>query len=149
MYSRHDESPASSCSTTRPVFPFSFFFASTPVIRQPAKEIRIYNSNWFSIPLSAIPLVPSSSDDTCASANCYPFVYTRLIEPSPILSRSLGVVRAAVDSSKLCANATGIYDRGKCLTISHEKDEFDDDRMNSMTIDSFQDCSLSNKLFIR
>lgn len=57
MYSRHDESPTS-CPTTSPRFLFpSFFFASTPVIRQLAKEIRIHNSNRF----AALPVAPLST----------------------------------------------------------------------------------------
>lgn len=57
MYSRHDESPAS-CPTTSPRFLFpSFFFASTPVIRQLAKEIHIHNSNRF----ASLPVAPPSA----------------------------------------------------------------------------------------
>jgi hypothetical protein len=42
-----------------------FFIASTPVIRQLAKEIRIHNSNRFSFLLA--PPTPPSSDDTRVS----------------------------------------------------------------------------------
>lgn len=75
MYSRHDEK-LRQCYAPR----FApLFLLSIPVIRQLAKEIRIHNSNRFSSLF--VPPTPPFLDDTCASANCYPFVYTRLIEP--------------------------------------------------------------------
>lgn len=94
MYSRHG------AARLRSFFPFHP--AATRVIRQLAGKkfafITQIPSGWLFCCGSHLLL----RHDTCASANCYPFVYTRLIEParrelSLSLSRSLHV-RARVPS---------------------------------------------------